>query len=250
MEEIKISVVTVTFNAVARLSALIDTLRAQTDRNFEWVVVDGGSTDGTVDLIKGADDVVGKWVSEPDFGIYHAINKALSMASGDYYLVVGSDDRLHPHAIRRYREVIAESAADIITACIKVDESIVKPGRRPAWLHAQAAYVSGHSVGALIRTRLHSRFGYYSRRFPIAADQYFLKKALGGGASLAVSDFVAGEYSSQGLSGVDVLGTLCEIYRVQMETEKSPLLQTLIFMLRLLKNFPTIVTRVRRTGEA
>lgn len=245
-----ITVVTVTYNAAPLLPGLIDSLRAQTDRDFEWIVVDGASTDGTVHLLKSAGNIVSKWISEPDFGIYHAMNKALAAATGDYYLVVGSDDRLAPQAIQQYRDALTASGADIISACIKIGGSIIRPGRGTPWLYGQAGYVSGHSVGSLIRRNLHSRFGYYSRRFPIAADQYFLKKAIQGGASLAARDFVAGEYSLQGLSSVDTLGTLCEIYRIQMETEKSPVLQTGIFVLRLLKNFPAIAAQASRVAKA
>jgi glycosyltransferase involved in cell wall biosynthesis len=171
------------------------------------------------------------------------MNKALAMASGDYYLVLGADDRPAPQAIEQYRNAIDDCGADIISACIRVGEVTIRPGRGAGWLYGQAGYVSGHSVGTLIRKGLHSKFGYYSRRFPIAADQYFLKRAIGGGASVAVRDFVAGEYSLLGLSSVDTLGTLCEIYRIQMETEKAPVLQTGIFILRLLKNFRAIAAR-------
>ena len=84
-----ISVITVTFNAAALLPGLMDSLRTQTDRDFEWVVVDGASTDGTVALLNSSGDILSHWISEPDFGIYDAMNKALQMARGEYYLVMG-----------------------------------------------------------------------------------------------------------------------------------------------------------------
>ena len=95
-----ISVLPVTFNAIDMLPGLIDSLKAQTDRCFEWIVVDGASTDGTIELIKSSNDIVTQWISEPDFGIYHAMNKAIQLATGDYYLVVGADDRFKARCIR------------------------------------------------------------------------------------------------------------------------------------------------------
>ncbi len=80
-----ISVITATYNASKTFSGLIDSLRNQTDQAFEWIVMDGASTDGTVEQIKAANDVVTRFVSEPDFGIYHALNKALGLATGEYY---------------------------------------------------------------------------------------------------------------------------------------------------------------------
>ena len=89
-----ISIITATFNSAQTLPTLIASIRAQSDRSFEWIVVDGGSRDDTVALLRDAGDVVTRWISEPDFGIYHALNKALLLAQGSYYLVVGSDDTL------------------------------------------------------------------------------------------------------------------------------------------------------------
>src|SRR5574343_103309 len=84
-----ISIITVTFNAAAHLPTLIDSLRNQSDRGFEWIVVDGASTDKTVDLLE-ASGIVTTWISEPDFGIYDALNKAIRLSTGEYYLVLGA----------------------------------------------------------------------------------------------------------------------------------------------------------------
>jgi len=97
-----ISIITATFNASSQLPDLITSLRAQSDRDFEWIVIDGGSTDSTVELLHGCGDLVTSMVSEPDFGIYHAINKGIRLSRADYYLVVGADDRLAQHAIENF----------------------------------------------------------------------------------------------------------------------------------------------------
>jgi len=101
--------------------------------------------------------VVTHWISEPDFGIYDAMNKALQMATGEYYLVLGADDRLNPDVIAQYRNHARQSDADIITALISRNGIIEK--RKPCWpwLYAHHAYVSEHSVGSLIRRSLHKK---------------------------------------------------------------------------------------------
>lgn len=230
-----ISVITATFNAAKVLHALIESMRAQSDRNFEWVVVDGASNDGTVDILDNAGDVVTRWISEPDFGIYDALNKAVRLASGEYYLVVGADDLLNEQAIENYRKEAARLGADVVTAPIVVDGKRIYWKNGPSWLYGQAAFVSSHSVGALFRKSLHDKYGMYSRKFPIAADQLFIKRVCMGGASLHRAGFVAGEFGSDGSSSVDVAGTLSEVYRVQLETE-GKYLQTFLYILRLLKN--------------
>ncbi|MEN9258541.1 MAG: glycosyltransferase [Gloeomargarita sp. SRBZ-1_bins_9] len=96
-----LSVVTATYNAAHDLPRLIASLAAQTDQDFEWVVADGVSTDGTLELLEQARQKLQRVVvdSRPDFGIYDALNRAVKLASGEYYLVVGADDMLFPEAI-------------------------------------------------------------------------------------------------------------------------------------------------------
>lgn len=237
-----ITVVTVTYNAAPVLTGLVDSLSAQTDRDFEWIVVDGASTDRTVELIKSAGNVVSKWISEPDCGIYDAMNKAVKMASGEYYLVCGADDRLSPIAIADYRRVAKQTTADIISACVESNVGVVRPAQGQSWRRGQSAFVSHHSVGTLIRRSLHQEFGDYSHRFPIAADQYFLKRVcMSPRVQFAVADFVAGHYSMEGLSGSDIPGTMAEFFRVQLETERHASLQVLLYGLRLMRHFGRIV---------
>lgn len=89
-----ISIATVTINAAKHLPRLIMSIRAQRYPNIEWLVIDGGSTDATLDLLKANDDTIDYWRSEPDKGIYDAINKACSLATGDWLIFLGCDDVL------------------------------------------------------------------------------------------------------------------------------------------------------------
>ena len=232
----RISILTAAFNAESLLPLLIASLEAQTDTDFEWVLVDGGSRDHTVSLAQAASLQRKVIISEPDFGIYDALNKGVRAASGDYYLVMGADDTLLPDAVANYRRA-AEGGPDMVTADVLAGgmRSSAHPGK--AWLHGLRGYVSQHSVGALIRKDLHVRFGYYSRRFPIAADQYFIKSAANGGAVIRRADFIAGEFGLSGSSSVDVAGTLTEFFRVQLLTERSRGVQVILFIVRLLKHY-------------
>lgn len=89
-----ISVITSTYNAAQNLQWTIDSIRAQTYPSVQWIVADGGSTDGTVDLIKKNEDIVDYWFSEPDSGIYDAWNKALKHAKGEWIQFIGAGDEL------------------------------------------------------------------------------------------------------------------------------------------------------------
>ena len=90
----KISVVTVCYNAVQTLEKTMLSVLNQTYPDVEYIIIDGGSTDGTVDIIKKYADRLAYWVSEPDKGIYDAMNKGIKVATGDFLYFLGADDLL------------------------------------------------------------------------------------------------------------------------------------------------------------
>lgn len=90
-----ISIITVVYNRVNSIEQLLSSVINQTYGNIEFIVVDGGSDDGTVDIIKKYEKKISRWISESDYGIYNAMNKGIAMATGDYIEIIGSDDALN-----------------------------------------------------------------------------------------------------------------------------------------------------------
>jgi glycosyltransferase involved in cell wall biosynthesis len=239
-----VSVITATFGCAADLSRLIGSLRAQTDRQFDYLVIDGGSTDGTLDVIASSRDVITHTSSEPDRGIYDALNKGIGALRSDFYLVVGADDILYPEAIARYKAVAHETGADVVVADVKIGNTI-RRGYHPqrAW-YGHHGMVTSHSVGMLFRSSLHERFGLYSLRYPLLADGYFIKRACTDPQVRTVSgNFVAGEFGVRGSSHNARLQTYCELWQIQLATGESPLLQYLLFQGRMLKLLPGMLRR-------
>lgn len=95
----RISVITVCYNAVSTIENTILSVVNQTYDNIEYIVIDGGSTDGTIDLIQKYKNNINYWVSEPDKGIYDAMNKATKVASGDFLFFLNSDDLLYNNEV-------------------------------------------------------------------------------------------------------------------------------------------------------
>jgi glycosyltransferase involved in cell wall biosynthesis len=87
-----VSIITVVYNGEKYLQQTIDSVRNQTYTNIEYIIIDGGSTDRTIDIIKKNRTVISKWVSEPDHGLYDAMNKGIKMASGELIGMINSDD--------------------------------------------------------------------------------------------------------------------------------------------------------------
>lgn len=90
----RVSVITVTYNAAATLPTTLDSIFQQTYPHIELVIIDGASTDGTVDLVKRASGAVHQFMSEPDAGLYDAMNKGLARATGDYVWFINAGDSI------------------------------------------------------------------------------------------------------------------------------------------------------------
>jgi len=91
----KYTIITVNFNNKDGLRQTIESVISQTYRDFEYIVIDGGSTDGSVDVLKEYDRQIDYWVSEPDSGIYNGMNKGIAKAHGDYLNFMNSGDRFY-----------------------------------------------------------------------------------------------------------------------------------------------------------
>lgn len=92
MEAAKITIVTVTFNCFNDIEATIQSVLAQDYPDLEYIIVDGGSTDGTIDVIRQYEDRITKWISEPDKGLYDAMNKGIALASGQWINFMNAGD--------------------------------------------------------------------------------------------------------------------------------------------------------------
>jgi glycosyltransferase involved in cell wall biosynthesis len=231
----KLSIITASYNSANQLPNLIDSLRKQTDPNFEWIVADGGSTDGTIALLQNVTDMKLVVSSQPDFGIYDALNRALRLASGEYYLVAGADDQFSSDAVEKFRGAIEEHETDIVVANVMYRRHCFKVKRGPSWLVGEKAFIAQHSVSTAFRTDLHRRFGFYSRRFPIAADSLFVLQACKAGATRYEANFVAGAIGGDGVSYVDWAGSATELFRVQLLVGCAVLPQVLLLFLRIIK---------------
>lgn len=195
-----ISVIIATRNAAAHLPRCLESLRAQAFRDFEVVVMDGGSTDGTVELLKASADVVATWRSGPDAGLYSAWNAALALARGEWICFLGADDwlwdagsleRVAPRlraALPRHRVVYGTLR--------QVDEAgrVVEELGRP-WPEFRARFLSHDCLphpGLMHHRSLFERHGRFDESFRIGADYEFLLRELVAGEALFVPELVVG----------------------------------------------------------
>jgi len=229
-------VITATLNTANNLPRLIASLRSQTDKDFEWVVADGASEDGTLEMLRAVTDINIniKISSQKDFGIYDALNRAINISSGEYYIVSGADDHFYDDAIEKYRAAIMRSHADMIAANYKYVSRVIRIKNGPSWLFGQASFIAGHTLATAFKKDLHRLYGTYSSKYQIGGDQLFVLTACKGGTSVYRADFVAGEMGAAGVSSVDRISVAFEFFKIQRAIGGSFFIQSILLVMRLL----------------
>jgi glycosyltransferase len=127
----KISIITICYNNAKEMKSAIDSILGQTYAEIEYIIVDGGSTDGTQELVRSYGSRVSQFISEPDKGLYDALNKGFRLATGDFVGLMHSDDLFgHSQVIENVVNQLRESKADALYADLqyvdKDDTNIIK----------------------------------------------------------------------------------------------------------------------------
>lgn len=180
----KISVVIVTFNSGKVLEGAIKSFINQDYLNKELVIIDGVSNDNTLSIIKKYESNIGYWCSEPDHGIYDAMNKGWDRASGDYILYLGSDDRLLEGGLSALGK--NSSGADLVFGDVKclhengvVKERITTSNFEVLRIHSIFSHQS-----LIMKKSLFEKYNGFDCRYKILADYDLVLRTYLGGAKL------------------------------------------------------------------
>jgi glycosyltransferase involved in cell wall biosynthesis len=173
---------------------------SQSFTDFEYIIIDGASTDGSVDIIKKYADKINYWISEPDKGIYNAMNKGIPRAAGQYLLFLNSGDTLYDPAILRYCSE-ANASEDIIYGDI-----IYEGNKFPLVMPDEITLGTflGQSIGhgaSFIKATLFEKFGLYNEENRIVSDwEFFLDVFVKSGCSYRHVNRVFTIYQKEGIS--------------------------------------------------
>lgn len=181
----KIAIITAVYNAANHLPVLLESIRKQNCRNFEFIIIDGGSTDGTIDIIEASQDVVTFYLTEKDRGIYDAWNKGIKNSTADWIMFLGADDILLPDAICSYITYIQDYSnqeIDYISSRMQMIDNNGTPFRTKGWIWEWPLFLRNMSIahpGSLHSRGLFEKFGLFDISYKIAGDYEFLLRPLG-----------------------------------------------------------------------
>lgn len=177
-----ISIVTVTYNCADSIRRTIESVKEQNDSGFEYIIVDGGSSDGTCDIINDYISYITHYISEKDFGIYDAMNKGIKLSSGNYILFLGGDDcLLNSNTVRKMTSTIRECKSDIISCDVLLEGHSFFGPKNIEELYIQMVPHQGVLAKRECLIETHG----FDERFKIAADYDWLLKTLRKGASIS-----------------------------------------------------------------
>lgn len=176
----RLSVITICYNNCKGLERTARSIACQTNQGFEWIVIDGGSIDGTVELIKSLERQPDAWCSEPDKGIYNAMNKGIVRSHGEYLLFLNSGDTLaDTNIVRDFLSM--SSSEDIISGDILVDGSVEKARYTADECDIDYEYMALYTIlhpSTFIRHSLFEHYGLYDERYRIVSDWKFFLEVL------------------------------------------------------------------------
>ncbi len=181
----QLSLITVAFNACASLEDTILSVQQQQYQNFEYILVDGGSIDGTPEMVKKYPETVSSFISEPDKGIYDAMNKGLKRATGDVVGFLHADDRFaHPRVLKDIMDVFDNKEVDVVYGDLQYVTSFEPLRVLRHWKSGvfsrqliQKGWMPPHPTVYFKRSLL-KKIGFFDTSFKISADYDWLLRLL------------------------------------------------------------------------
>lgn len=177
MRKPKLTIITINYNNRDGLKKTIESVVTQKDQDFEYIVIDGGSTDGSVEIIKEYEKFIDYWISEPDAGIYNAMNKGVAVAHGEYCNFLNSGDFYYDNeVVRRFNNYPPIQLTDIVLGYeVLVDDKGKEHFHRDVKdeIHLLDLVVSAIShQSSFIRTEICRKYPY-DENYKIVSDWKF-----------------------------------------------------------------------------
>jgi len=191
-----ISLITVCFNAKKSIKETLESVRLSKKKFIEYIVIDGGSTDGTLEIIEEYSNIIDIIISEPDQGTYDAINKGIKLSNGEIIGILHSGTILKKDALKKVFSIQCSNGSNSIIA-----GSAIFSEKKPflKLLRSKIKALGPKNTQVLHETlfipkKYYNLYGLYDLSFPMSADYSWISKAIKSGVSINYTDFVFVDY--------------------------------------------------------
>lgn len=199
----KVSVITISYNNAKGLLRTIKSVVSQTYRDYEYIIIDGGSSDNSKQIIESFSDKITYWVSEPDKGVYHAMNKGIAVAKGEYLHFLNSGDSYATLDVleRTFSKEYIEPLLRGIQICDYGTHQVrwENLGNREVTLYDMYVNTLLHQA-TFIRRDMFDKYGNYDESLRIVSDWKFFFQTILGGEKTAFLNFDIVLFEMEGIS--------------------------------------------------
>jgi len=217
----KISIITIVYNGSKQIEATILSIIKQTYNNVEYIIIDGGSTDGTIETIKKYESGISYWKSEKDKGIYDAMNKGLRKATGDYVWFINSGDAIYDYdTVEKIIGRIPPETDFIYGETVIVNDNgdILGLRRKQApenlnWKHFKNGMVVSHQ-SAIVKRDIAPLF---NEKYFLSADYEWVMISLKNSEHIVNSHQILSKYLEKGATTSNLIPSLLERFNIMRE---------------------------------
>ncbi|MFA5985757.1 MAG: glycosyltransferase family 2 protein [Parcubacteria group bacterium] len=218
----QLSIIICTYNVGQRLKKTLDSILAQGEDCYEVIIVDGVSTDGTINVIESYQDKFGKkllWSSEKDSGIYNAINKGVKLANGEYLNIIGAGDWMEKDVLNKvYKRILQNNNPDVVYGKTRVWNAEMTTSYVKQTLPETLSKEPMQHPAMFYKRELHERFGLYDERYRIASDYAFCLKSLSvGKVAVKIVPEIFCNFVTDGISSKSRWLSLKEVTKIKQE---------------------------------
>ena len=232
-----ISIITVVKNGSKNLKRCIESVQNQKNINLEHIIIDGGSRDDSLEIIKKNSAKIDYWISEKDNGIYDAMNKGLRLANGSYIGILNSDDFYEKNSLKIVIKYF-KKFKDIDYLFGTVHKKKILCGFWPKKIKWKFNIYSAHSVGFFIKKDAQKKVGLYDNNFKFCADRdliyRLIKRSKFKGMATKKNELI-GYFSPGGVSeSMSFLSRLIEETKIRIKNKQNLLIVIILFVIHII----------------
>lgn len=231
-----ISIITVVKNNEEKIEKCIKSVLNQKYKNFEYIIIDGHSSDNTMSIVNKYKNKISIILSEKDNGIWDAMNKGLKLAKGEIVGFLNADDFYYENTLQTVNKYFSNKNIDFLFG--SVQKYKLMTGFYPYIIRWSFGFYTSHSIGFFIKTKKHQEIGYYNTKFLSADLDFFYKMIvkfkLKGSSSKRSEIF--GEFCKGGFSSkINYLDHLNDLNLIRIENGQNKIFVYFLYFIKILK---------------